>query len=164
MHQVQTRWIFSHCLQNTKIIQVLVQNSYPSSEFTLHDNYVHVLLFNCTLPSASFLSLAPLSAHFLLFSFFPFPFWCFCPSFLSLHFLSISFLLSFFMLFVFIPVCLPIHLFIPLSVPLFFFILKLYYLKSFLSCLPVVGTWLMWIIFMFLFYSTFPSDARSLGF
>ena len=36
MHQAQTHWIFSHCLQITKITQVLVQNSYPSSVLILH--------------------------------------------------------------------------------------------------------------------------------
>ena len=85
-------------------------------------NYVHVLLCNCMLPSASYLFLSPLSAHFLpLFIFFSIP---------LLMFLSLILLLSFFCLspssLVF-SCCLSAHLFVHPSVcPLSLFILKLY--------------------------------------
>lgn len=101
MHQAQTHWIFSHCLQITKITQVLVQNSYPSTVLILH-----VATKNYLIISMNFYLIAPfplLMASFclpFLYSFLPylsfvsFFFCCFCHSFSSLYFFSNSFYLS----------------------------------------------------------------------
>ena len=117
-------------------------------------NYVHVLLCNCMLPSATYLFLSPLSAHFLpLFIFFSIP---------LLMFLSLILLLSFFCLHVHVSpsslvfsCCLSAHPFVHPCLPHCLF-LFLNYIKVYVPLMHNFGvfvtnnffllqSWLIWV-------------------